>query len=327
MTYRFGSQFVGEGYLDNFYNRVTHPSKSEADDEEFDLVKDTEDHDSDMDDGDERDFSDSYQMPPQSNVGGSSRKVNDYDNDFARKAFARLPYFLSEYEMKRSTSHSLQDPTSYLQSVTSLNSGKREFCRIGEVHHLMQACHCQRRTLVFYPHEPMDDDSVFLEYEDCPNDGVAGIWNLDDESPLSRNANDMVFDFSRYQLAVTEEASFEKSKPESCRACRVHEHDGAEGYLWKKFVNAPDAARWGVRMKDPERKMMRFKVDVTPLQQSDRFESFNHASHQCFFSPHLKVEMMDCLTYTHLDHVHLRCSEDLNGGYLVYASYTGIVAM
>ncbi|KAI8846188.1 hypothetical protein BC829DRAFT_272099 [Chytridium lagenaria] len=69
-------------------------------------------------------------------------------------------------------------------------------------------------------------------------------------------------------------------------------------------------------MKDPERKIMRFKVDVTPLQQSDRFESFNHASHQCYYFPHLKIDMMDCLTYTHLDHVHLRCSEDLNGGFL-----------
>ncbi|KAI8844834.1 hypothetical protein BC829DRAFT_283572 [Chytridium lagenaria] len=50
MTYRFGSQFVGEGYLDNFYNRVTchiPPSESPTGDEEVDSKAETDDSDDD----------------------------------------------------------------------------------------------------------------------------------------------------------------------------------------------------------------------------------------------------------------------------------------
>ncbi|KAI8852843.1 hypothetical protein BC829DRAFT_46777 [Chytridium lagenaria] len=146
------------------------------------------------------------------------------------------------------------------------------------------------------------------------DDDTVGAWRLVEDYPLSRNANDMVFDFSRYQLQVEEEESFEIKQPESCQACRVNDDNNAAETLWCNVLD--DTDRIAFTSVFDRKDMMRYKVDVTPLQQSDRFESFNHAAHQCYYYPHLKMEMMDCLTYTHVNHVHLRCFEDLKGGSL-----------
>ncbi|KAJ3094069.1 hypothetical protein HDU96_001857, partial [Phlyctochytrium bullatum] len=72
--------------------------------------------------------------------------------------------------------------------------------------------------------------------------------------------------------------------------------------------------------------VMKYRVDIAALGEGDAFESFNHASCQCDF-PSVRVDMRECVRYTHLDHVHLRCCEDEDGKMWVMAIYGGIVAL
>ncbi|KAI8844835.1 hypothetical protein BC829DRAFT_419750 [Chytridium lagenaria] len=180
MTYRFGSQFVGDDYFDNFYNRVKcHIFESDwaSDDEETNTDSDSdnsgdglhqdrlgyEDTLLDVDPknpGEEkggRDYSDAYRMPSQSpppEIREYFPGYTVYDHKLARRNGRSHHYAMQDYDTGSFTFKTLE------------------------------------------PNESIDDELTFFWVN--PNS-------------LSRNVNDMVFDFSRYQLAVTEEESFEVS--------------------------------------------------------------------------------------------------------------------
>ncbi|KAJ3105421.1 hypothetical protein HDU96_008584 [Phlyctochytrium bullatum] len=155
------------------------------------------------------------------------------------------------------------------------------------------------------------DVSTFI---DANRSGAPCLCGIGPDHQLyipKRNVNDMVFDFSRNELRVFPDYPA-NAYPDTCSSCSI---DKAIDQPFLPF----DQGEAGTEV-------LRYRVDITVLTAGDSFESFNHASCQCAF-PSLQLDMLECVKYTHLDHVHLRCCEDQEGNMFVMAIYGGIVAL
>ncbi|KAJ3099773.1 hypothetical protein HDU96_010561, partial [Phlyctochytrium bullatum] len=191
--------------------------------------------------------------------------------------------------------------TNYLRGLTELPRG-REFTSVVEAHGEVQPCLC----------DPEQSPPTNLHV---------------------RSINNLVFDFSRYELKVTpEHANFSPTHPqETCASCAAQIAPSCDEPI----------------SRSPSKPGLRYRVDISPLQ--DAVEPFAHAGSYCScgghrFLPHcicrterhscrcnlprLKVDAMECLGYQHLDHVHLDCHIDEEKGKVsVLAIYGGIAAM
>ncbi|KAJ3101247.1 hypothetical protein HDU97_001544 [Phlyctochytrium planicorne] len=284
MTQRFGTQFVGTDYVRNFHTSVVPvsahdlgymiPGKSDEEEEEH----------SDGDDG--------YTSVGHSTLSG----------------FKKFSTPIRSIEKERSTWPEFFKQLSLVQRYVN-NFPEVFFWDYYGYYDHSDPNHKYKLERPLAP-DGVREQSDLVDLNDtispclCPLGGPV-------QANVVRPINDLVFDFSRSTLTVTEEESFETYRPDSCRSCAAV--DDGPG---KTFRDVEDSSQ-----------IMRFRVDITPLAMGDRFESFNHAGCQCAY-PDLDVNMLDVVSYRHLDHVHLRCWVNRDDGKVfVYAAYGGIVAL
>ncbi|KAJ3115535.1 hypothetical protein HDU96_000482 [Phlyctochytrium bullatum] len=143
----------------------------------------------------------------------------------------------------------------------------------------------------------------------------------------TRFLNNMIVDFSRNELRVFPNDDI----PETCLPGDDHtdskDGDGDGGAdpcrscAMDRNLDQPFH-----RVNQDGAEVLKYRVDISALNDCDAFENFNHAGCNCWF-PSVRLDMLECIKYTHLDHVHLRCCEDEEGAMFVMAIYGGIVAL
>ncbi|KAJ3109140.1 hypothetical protein HDU96_007303 [Phlyctochytrium bullatum] len=325
MTYRFGTEFIGNDYLRNFNHHVT------------------------IDPDFLEEFNDCEPLPPDPYVGidGFSeattwavfrpgkreRRMGPQPLDWSIAAsYARFAEPLRAQEKGSWYSPAVKSlviptpldtsistgktrvkgqlppggATNYLRGVTESPRG-REFASVVEAHGVVQPCLC----------DPVDQDPP--------------------KNITVRHINNLVFDFSRHELKVTpDDDKFRPGFPETtCASC-------AAQTARAPLSGAPIAY-------ESEITGLRYRVDIAPLQNA--VEPFFHASARCscwdlnllphcicgelrrpcsckLKWPRMEVDAMDCLGYQHMDHVHLVCKVDEEVGKVsILAIYGGIVAL
>ncbi|KAJ3101244.1 hypothetical protein HDU97_001541 [Phlyctochytrium planicorne] len=320
MTHRFGSQFVGSDFVRNRHCNVTHWEtrcnhqifeRREINGTGFeeDLV--------------ERDGSDEIQEAESTTLKKCNHQlevapnieenpaVNEQDpsHDSFKEVSTPFVQDYDEYDYEESWEHLL---TSFgrIQQQFRFNTPASMDYRLPAIAGMRRRGPISDYKAIFdSTNQNKREHTTLVDFRGVVRPCFCALCNGDfeEKSNISRPINDLVFDFTRNELKVTPEESFESFRPESCVSC-------------PRVDDAPGAV-----FKEEDGEIFRYKVDISPLSESDCFESFNHAACQCHFV-RLKANATHISGYQHLSHVHLRFQEK-DDQMWVYAAYGGIAAL
>ncbi|KAJ3107249.1 hypothetical protein HDU97_004669 [Phlyctochytrium planicorne] len=347
MTYRFGAQFVGSDMARNLHANASkkpwtsftaRAEQEESDEEEeevpeFTIAKDLDEGEcegsgeltDETDDGDEateraRDGKEDVDFEVDQDEEGEDDEEDQDENDLEDgvQGFVEVspPFVDDYYAVEKSYRHlfaSLARVQRFMADELHYGPNRMEVVLAKRKKGVMS----EYREAITYPKAGGRELSTLVDFngelDPCfcrISDGTFGT-----KSKLARPINDLVFDFSRYELTVSPEDSSE-ARPDSCASCPL-------------VVKNPSAVFPSIQehIAGINDEILRFKVDISPLTKSDSFESFKHAgSCLCGFDD-LEANILEIVDYTHLNHVHLMCQERGDGQMWVYAVYGGVAAL
>ncbi|KAJ3100208.1 hypothetical protein HDU97_002440 [Phlyctochytrium planicorne] len=311
MSCRFGSQFIGTDFPRNRHAYVTqHP---DDEDNHYSYVGDEEDNGEAVIISEEAE----EESEAESNNEGSEA---DFDSSFDACSSEILvdgfrvltTPFDRNFYAENSAEH-LFASFGRIQQEFTLNGTNFPFREVEALYELRKrGVINDYREAVLHPQGGKREKTTLVDFigsvHQCFCDYCIDYFT--ETGKISRPINDLVFDFSRYDLKVMPDETLGDAMPESCSSCPgISDRPGV--------IFGTD--------QNGEAEVLKFKVDISPLPESDCFESFSHAAARCYFYK-IDGNVLYISGYDHLNHVHLRCQEK-EGKMLVYAAYGGIVAL